>query len=336
MKAGKNPGYLFRQGIIALLVSLKGKRIGFVSRRENGPGQLYIMDRGWGEARKITSLPIGVFAPQWFPDGNRIAFAANIHPDYNGDFGLLEKIMRDQKENKVTAKVTENVMYRFWDRWLTDGFFPRLFSVSLDTGNVTDLMPGTSNYFAMMGGVSYSISPDGQEIAVSMNNTPPPFDSLNYDIFLLKTDGSGITRNITPGNPANDLDPVYSPDGKSILYGRQYDADFYADNVQMVIYDKVNEAHRNITSEIDLSCDQWQWSDDGKTIFFIAADRAVNTIFSIPAKGGRHTVVFGKGNNSNLRYARERLIFTHDNLNAPRRIIFGRYKRQRSGTAYFA
>jgi hypothetical protein len=42
--------------------------------------------------------------------------------------------------------------------------------------------------------------------------------------------------NITPDNPANDLDPLYSPDGKSIVYGRQTTAHFYGDNVQMVIY----------------------------------------------------------------------------------------------------
>jgi Tol biopolymer transport system component len=168
-----------------------GKKAGFVSRRDNKPGQIYILEHGLAEARKVTDLPVGVFAPKWFPDGKRIAFAANIHPDYNGDFEVLERIMKEQREDKVTAKVTEDVMYRFWDRWLTDGFFPRLFSVELESGEVTDLMPGTSNYFAMMGGASYDISPDGKEIVLSMNSIPAPFDSLNYDIFLLATDGSG-------------------------------------------------------------------------------------------------------------------------------------------------
>jgi dipeptidyl aminopeptidase/acylaminoacyl peptidase len=294
-----------------------GKKAGFVSRRDNKPGQVYILEYGWGEARKVTDLPVGVFAPQWFPDGKRIAFAANIHPGYNGDFGMLEKIMKEQRENKVTAKVTEDVMYRFWDRWLTDGFFPRLFSVDVESGNVTDLMPESSNYFAMMGGASYDISPDGNEIVLSMNSVPAPFDSLNYDIFLLATDGSGDLRNITPDNPANDLDPLYSPDGKSIIYGRQTTAHFYGDNVQMVIYNIAQDSHKNITSDIDLSFSDWRWSADGKTIYSIAGDQAVNAVFSIPSDGGKHTRLFGNGNNSNLQLTSKGILFTHDNLNMP-------------------
>ncbi|TVR73233.1 MAG: S9 family peptidase [Marinilabiliales bacterium] len=309
----------------------EGKHIGFLSRRDGNPAQVYIMEHGWGEARKITGLPVGVFAPRWFPDGKRIAFAANIHPNYNGCFDRLEDIINEQRDSKVTAKVTENVMYRFWDRWLTDGFFPRLFSVDITSGEVTDLMPGTSNFFAMMGGVSYDISPDGQEIAVSMNSIPEPFEKLNYDIFLLPADGSGEMRNITTRNPADDTNPVYSPCGTMILYGRQNQADFYADNVQMVVYDRYNETHHNITADIDLSCEQWQWSHDGSTIFFHAQHNAKKPLFSIPSGGGSHTILFDEGNNNSLQVTPGgSIIFTHDNLNSPADIYI---TTQRGGNA---
>ena len=163
-------------------------KIAFVSRRDGSSAQIYVMDMRGGEGKKITSLPTSPFAIKWFPDGKTIAFAAMIHPDYNGDFTKLEDILKDKKESKVSAKVTENVMYRYWDRWLTDGMYPSLFSVETETEKVIDLMPGFNNFFNLMGGVSYDISPDGKEIAVSANTVPPPFETTNSDILLISTD----------------------------------------------------------------------------------------------------------------------------------------------------
>ena len=298
-----------------------GKKLAFVSRRHDGPGQVYILELGVGEARKVTDLPVGVFGLQWFPDGKRLAFAANILPDYNGDWDKLAATQRAMRESKVTAKATENTMYRYWDRWLTDGYYPRLFSLDLDSKEVVDLMPNTANFFGLMGGVSYDISPDGSQIAVSMNATEPPYDTTNFDVFLLATDGSGRLTNITEDNPADDSNPVYSPDGRYILYGRQDIPHFYADRVVMYLYDTQTGQHSVLTQDIDLSCQNWFFSPDGRTIYFQAEDRAMLSIFSIPARGGNHTEVFRGGTNTGPALAGDRyMMFSHNNLSAPAEI----------------
>ena len=298
-----------------------GKRLAFVSRRQDGPGQVYVLPLQGGEAQKVTDLPVGVFGLKWFTDGNRIAFAANILPEYNGDWEKLKDLQRKMRESKVTAKVTENTMYRYWDRWLTDGYHPRLFSLELASGKVTDLMPNTINYFGMMGGVSYDIAPNGKTIAVSMNVTEPPYDNTNYDIFLLATDGSGQMTNITPDNDAGDSDPVFSPDGRYILYGKQNIPHFYADRVVMTLYDTQTGSHRALTPHIDLSCQNWFWSADGRTVYFLAEDQAMQSVFSIPAAGGNHQRLFHQGTNSGASLAAaQTLIFNHHNLNSPAEI----------------
>jgi dipeptidyl aminopeptidase/acylaminoacyl peptidase len=295
-----------------------GKKIAFISRRHDGPGQLYILNLEGGEAQKITDLPVGIYAPKWFPDGKRIAFAANILPEYNGEWDKLKKLQDEKKKSKVTAKATENVMYRFWDRWLTDGYYPRLFSLDLNSKKVTDLMPNTSNYFSMMGGVSYDISPDGKLIAVSQNVIEPPYDNTNNDIFLLKTDGSGEITNITPDNPASDVNPVFSNDGKFLLFGQQEIYHFYADKVVMAVYDMQSKTIKRLTDHIDLSCEQWFWSADDKTIYFIAEHLAMNSLFSIPATGGKHKQLFHSGTNNGAALAgKDHLVFNHHNLSAP-------------------
>jgi dipeptidyl aminopeptidase/acylaminoacyl peptidase len=302
-----------------------GRKIAFASRRHDGPAQVYVLDLSGGEARKVTDLPVGVFGLKWFSDGHRLAFAANILPDYGGNWDKHRDMQKEKRESKVTAKVTENVMYRYWDRWLTDGYYPRLFAVNMDGDagkhTVVDLMPNTANFFGLMGGVSYDISPDGGQIAVSMNATGPPYENTNHDIFLLATDGSGEMTNITSENPASDSDPVYSPDGRYILYGRQSDPHFYADRMVMTLYDRQLGSHREVTGDIDLSCQNWFWSSDGNTIFFLAEDRAMQSIFSIPVGGGRHTEVFRGGTNSGVSLAgTDHLVFSHHNLSAPAEI----------------
>jgi dipeptidyl aminopeptidase/acylaminoacyl peptidase len=299
-----------------------GEKLAFVSSRDEGPAQLFILDlKQGGEAKKISDLPVGVYAPKWFPCGTKIAFGANILPDYNGDWDKLKTMIDEIKNSKVTAKVTENTMYRFWDRWLTDNYYPRLFEIEISSEKITDLMPETQNYFNMMGGVSYDISPDGNSIALSMNVTEPPYDRTNSDIFLLKTDGSGELKNITPDNPASDINPVFSSCGNFIAYGKQSIYHFYADRVVINIYDIKTGSHRELTSEIDLSCQQWFWSEDIKTIYFLAEDRAMKSIFSIPAKGGNHKELFRGGTNNNASIAgKDRLVFLHQSLDGPNEI----------------
>jgi len=306
-----------------------GKHIAFVSRRNGGSAQLFIIPTNGGEAKQITHLPIGVSTPKWFPNSQKIAFVAQVTHDFDGNFDKLDKKLKDKKESKVSAIVTEDRLYKYWDKWLTDSLYPRIFAIDINNNDsIIDLMPGSARFLGLMGSSEYNISPDGGLIAFSANSTNPPYDKLNYDIFLLRTNGSGQIVNITEDNPASDNNPVFSNDGKFIVYGKQVIDHFYADKVRLVLFDTQKSEHINLTEDIDLSFEQWVVDETNKTIYAHAEVAGEKSIFSFDIKNRKITELFKGGTNNGVRLiAGNRLLFTHRHLDRPTEI----YTIQKNG-----
>jgi len=138
-----------------------GRSIAFIAKRPAAGGekgdeepQVYVIAPDGGEARRITRMPTGASGIKWFPDSRRLAFISWVWPDARP--AELEKRYRAMKDSKVKAHVVEEPAYRWWDRWITDGRVPRLFSVELESGRVTDLFADSrlNHHTKVMGGVA--------------------------------------------------------------------------------------------------------------------------------------------------------------------------------------
>lgn len=301
-----------------------GKYIAFTSKRgDDEQSQLYIIPVDGGEAYSVSDMPLGVSSLKWFPDGNAIAFASNILPEFEDDLEGLKKELKNRKESKLTAKVTENRFYRSWDHWLTDGYVTHLFKLDLEKDTVTDLTPGLEKLLSTSGsGANYDISPDGNTIALAANVTPPPYkDDFSFDIFLLPVDGSGTMENITADNPADDSAPRFTQKGKYLLYGMQDETTTLSDNTEIMRYDVSTGEKVSLTAGIDLDCSDWQSVDNGKTILFRAPERGRTPFYEIGIDGSGFTKVFGKGSNSNVHKAGNTYYFLNQDFNNPPRLV---------------
>lgn len=307
------------------------RRIAFVSGRAGDKPQVFVIDAEGGEARQVTKLPVGVSSLKWFPDGKRVAFVAEVPDSFAGDWSVLKSRLDTRSKSKVSARVSENRQYRYFDRWLTDGDYPRLFVADVESGAVTELTPGAQRFMGFEG-TQYSISPDGRHIAVSANTTNPPYDSLNSDILLLDADGSGKVRNITSANSGDDSNPVFAPDGRSIIYGEQRDRNFYADRVRLVRYD-IGTGTRTVLSEgFDLSPQQWQFSRDGRTLYFHAESRAGKPLFAMNLATNKVNEIYRGGTNDGVALLRDRALVVHQTISKAPEI----YEVRLDGTGFTA
>ena len=119
-----------------------GGTVAFVSKRgADDVASLYTIRADGGEAQKVLELPLSISSPKWLPDGRRVVFATSVLPKLAGNVEATRAELKRQKESKVTAKVTENGFYRFWDTWLTDGRANHLMTVDVATNETVDLTP---------------------------------------------------------------------------------------------------------------------------------------------------------------------------------------------------
>jgi dipeptidyl aminopeptidase/acylaminoacyl peptidase len=293
------------------------RRIAFVSGRAGEKPALFVIDPDGGEARQVMKLPVGVSSPKWFPDGKRIAFVAEVPGNFSGDWTALTTQLEGRSRSKVSARVTENRQYRNFDRWLTDGDYPRLFMADVETGVVTELTPRWQRYLPFDGGAQYDISPDGRHIALAAHTEVAPFDSLDLDILLLDADGSGNARTITASNKDDDMSPVFSRDGRSIIYGEQRDWGFYADRVRLVRYELANGKRTVLTETVDLSPQQWRLSRDGRALFFHAESRGGKPIYAIDLATSKVRELHRGGTSDGVDIMGDGLIFLHQTMSKP-------------------
>jgi dipeptidyl aminopeptidase/acylaminoacyl peptidase len=256
--------------------------------------QLHTLPLGGGEARCLTDLPLGVSESKWLPDGSGLIVAV---PLLRG-FGTVAKTTREleaRRERHESAIVTEDRLYRFWKRWLADGRVHHLFRVDAVTGTAIDLTPDLDRLMSSEADPagSFAISPDGTQIALSLEVPLEGRPHLRFAIHTLPTAGGELTR-LTEDLPAQQRRPRYSPDGESLLYGIQVEPSHYADRVRLVRFDFNTQQATVLTEEWDESAAGWEFTGDGAVVLS-AEHRGRNRLFTTDLAGSTPQLVEGEG-----------------------------------------
>ncbi len=254
-----------------------GKKIAFLSSTDDG-AQLFEMNPDGSEVRQVSRIEGGISNFSYAPDMKHIFFTREV------------KMMPTLQERypdlpMAEARIIDDLMYRHWDHW-EDEKKSHLFVAEYEDGKVgamTDIMEGEpyDTPLKPFGGKSQlAWSPDGKLIAYTCKKMTGREYALstNSEIYLYDV-MAGTTVNISEGLPGYDMEPVFSPSGRYLIWESMKRAGFESDRKRLMVHDFKSGKRFELTEGLDRDASSAVWSDDEKTVYFISGEKATYQIF---------------------------------------------------------
>lgn len=297
-----------------------GKHLVFLSSRSGAP-QAYLADADGKNVKVITSLSGGVQAPLIVsPDGKLIAFVSDAYPACADE--ACNKKTRDAEEaDPVKVHPLTRLPFRHWDEWWTT-VRHHVFVAEIAGGKTHDVTPGDfdsppHNYED--GAIAFS--PDSKELAFVSKRGEKDTEmwTTDHNVWTVAVGGGPITK-ITD-NLAADFQPVYAPDGKSIVVRAQRRPGFEGDRWYLDVYDRTTHAKRTVFTTPDLSVDDYRIINEGKMIVFTAAEKATANIYVVPFGGGVPKKLASGGALGEVQYVGGVGVATRSTLTSPPEIV---------------
>ena len=264
--------------------SRDGKQIYFMRGTDQGM-QLFARTLSDGVERQLTAIDGGIVDYLFSPDETTLLYVQDIKAR-----PVVTDVYPDL--DKADARIIEDLMYKHWDEWVST--MPHPFIAKVTAQPITkglDLLEGEP-YEAPMrpfnGIEDIAFSPDGNLIAYACRKKTGLEYSLstNSDIYLYNV-STGETSNVSEGLMGYDTNPVFSPDGRSLIWiGMEHDG-YESDLQVMYLYDLAKKQYRPLTADFEYNIANPTWSADSKTIYFITCREALTHLYSYQLSNGK-------------------------------------------------
>lgn len=306
-----------------------GKQIVFV-RNEGDKAQLWLLPLNGGEAHSITKSEYGAFNPRWSPDGKKILYNVNIpymkiegnipwsyeRPGrVKGDEPNFKTLKPEEKKNIVTTPDGSLQEVRAWLAKNAHESNPRVI-IRQDLQGELGLQPehNFSHLFLhtlgsdqkdiqlTRGFQDFEIanwSPDGKSIIThSRVYAIHPDREQDSDLWIIDPASQSMKEFLAmPGYRISN--PSYSPDGSQIAFYATSIENRNAPQTQLGVVSSAGGKPSLLTTTFDRDVSGFKWSYDSKMIYFSSQTEGSIPFFSVPAKGGSVTKIFGNNTGVN-------------------------------------
>jgi dipeptidyl aminopeptidase/acylaminoacyl peptidase len=279
-----------------------GKYLAFLSGRNDGKKQVYLLNRLGGEAQKITDTAQDVEDFAWAPDSKRMVLilrdptpeeveeAKEKTKDDTGD-EAGEKNPDSKKGKTPRPIVVDRYQFKSDEVGYLDRRRMHLYVFDIAAKKIVQVTSGDFD------DEEPAWSPDGKWLAFSSKRTMPDPDR-NYDrnIFVVASDNTdkGAHPTQITTNPGSDAQPAWSPDSKWITYVTQLDPKLMDYSTKHVAISPATGGEAEVlTKAFDRMASDPRFSPDGKVIYFIADDDGTQNLCKVPMAGGEVTRSIG-------------------------------------------
>jgi dipeptidyl aminopeptidase/acylaminoacyl peptidase len=271
-----------------------GKFIAFLSEREDGNTQVYLLNRLGGEAQRLTNTAQDVDTFVWSPDSKRLVLvlrdptpeeletAANKAKDNGDDKAVSKKKSKAQRPWVIDRLLFKEDTVGYLDRRRT-----HLYRFDVATKALTQVTSGDFD------DTEPDWSPDGKQLAFLSNRSKPdPDATYDTEIWTVTADNTdkGTSPTQVTSAPGEHHSPAWSPDGKWIAYTTKLDPKLFEYATKHVAFSPATGGESKIlTRSFDRMASSPRFAPDGKSIYFIADDDGTMPLAQVNVSDGKVT-----------------------------------------------